>query len=311
VTSVGVVVMAHGTPHALEDLRAFYTEIRRGHPPSPEQLADLESRYRAIGGISPLNERTAGQLAGIRLALEARAPARFTVEAGAKFSDPRIENAVAVLASRGVQRLVGLVLTPHYSAVGVGEYARRARAAADEVGLRLTMIEHWHLASGFVAVTAARVRAALASLEERDLDAARDAVVVFTAHSIPARLVEEGDPYQAQVHETARAVAHAAGTGRWSVAWQSAGRTSDEWLGPDIRQEIGELGATGASAVVVCPIGFVSDHLEVLYDLDVEAKAAAHAAGIGFARTESLNDDPKFCDVVAKLIVDATSQSDR
>jgi protoporphyrin/coproporphyrin ferrochelatase len=311
VTSVGVVVMAHGTPHALEDLGAFYTEIRRGHPPSPEQLAELEARYRAIGGISPLNERTAAQLAGIRDALETRMPGRFAVEAGAKFSDPRIEDAVGALTHRGVHRLVGLVLTPHYSAVSVGEYARRARAAAQDVGLPMTMVDQWHLAPGFVRVVARRVRTALEELEKLGGDAARHPVVVFTAHSIPARLVDAGDPYRTQVHDSARSVAEAAGIGRWSVAWQSAGRTADLWLGPDITQEIADLGRAGATAVVVCPIGFVSDHLEVLYDLDIEAKAAAQSAGIGFSRTESLNDDPEFCGVLARLIIDATSLSDR
>ena len=307
-TEIGVLVMSHGTPRRLEDLPAFYTEIRRGSPPPPPLLDDLERRYRAIGGTSPLNERTAAQVEGIGRALERRAPGRTTVAAGAKFADPRIEDAVAALGRAGVRRMVGVVLTPHYSAPSVGEYARRARAAAgslppDAGGPReMTVVEHWHLAPGFVRAVAERVEAALGSLDD---DARAGATVLFTAHSIPARLVEGGDPYPEQVRASAAAVATAAGVGRWSVAWQSAGRTPDPWLGPDVGAVIAGLPATGATAVVVCPIGFVADHLEVLYDIDVEAAGAARAAGLAFARTASLDDDPAFCDTLAGVVLDA------
>jgi len=164
------------------------------------------------------------------------------------------------------------------------------------------MVDHWHLAPGLVALLAARVRDAL----DRVPAAARPgAAVVFSAHSIPARFVDDGDPYPTQVQESGRAVAAAVGVTRWAVAWQSAGRTAEDWLGPDIRDVITALPATGASAVVVCPVGFVSDHLEVLYDIDVEAHAAATAAGIPMARTASLNDDPAFCAVLARVVLDA------
>ena len=235
---VGVLVMAHGTPHSLDDLPAFYTEIRRGSPPPPELLADLERRYLAIGGTSPLNERTDAQVEGIRRALARRAPGRFRVAAGAKFAPPRIADAVETLGHAGVDRLIGLVLAPHFSVASVGDYERRARAAADALGpdeggpLDLEMIDHWHLAPGLVPLMATRVRDAVMSLPA---EARPDAAVVFTAHSIPARLVDAGDPYPAQVHESATAIAEAAGIARWSVAWQSAGRTADAWLEPDVR----------------------------------------------------------------------------
>jgi len=304
---VGVLVMYHGTPPSLDELPAFYTEIRRGNAPPPELLADLERRYRAIGGTSPLNERTAAQVEGIRRALEARAPGLCRVAAGAKFSAPRIEDALRTLVAAGVERVVGLVLAPHYSAASVGDYARRARAAAEEVGagvdaLPVTVIEHWHLAPGLVPLLASRVRAAVDSLPA----AARSgAAVLFTAHSIPARLVGAGDPYPAQVRESAAAVAEAADVARWDVAWQSAGRTAEEWVGPDVRDVIAALPGTGAGAVVVCPVGFVSDHLEVLYDVDIEAADVARHAGLAFARTASLNDDPEFCDVLARVVLGA------
>ncbi len=304
---VGVLVMAHGTPRSLDDLPAFYTEIRRGSAPPPELLADLERRYRSIGGTSPLNERTAAQVVAIGRALEARAPGRFVVAAGAKFAPPRIEQAVGELGRAGVDRLIGLVLAPHYSAAGVGDYARRAHAAAAALSpaeggpLEVEMIEHWYSAPGFVALMAKRVQLAVDQLAP---GTRAGAAIVFTAHSVPARLVAAGDPYERQVHESATAIAEAAGLGRWSVAWQSAGRTADAWLGPDVRDVIAALPGSGASAVVVCPVGFVSDHLEVLYDLDIEARAVVDDAGITFARTASLNDDPEFCDVLAGVVLD-------
>ncbi len=308
-TPVGVLVMAHGTPHSLDELPAFYTEIRRGSPPPPELLADLERRYWAIGGTSPLNRRTKAQVEGIRRALEARAPGRFRVASGAKFASPRIADAVAELGRAGVDRLIGLVLTPHFSAASVGDYARRAQAAmtAQRDGdggngpVELEIVDSWYQAPGFVPIMAARVHDAV---DQLPADTRLEAAVIFTAHSIPARLVESGDPYAAQVLESATAIAREAGLARWSVAWQSAGRTADEWLGPDVRDVIAALPGTGASAVVVCPVGFVSDHLEVLYDVDVEARAVADAAGIPFARTAALNDDPEFCAVLAGVVLD-------
>jgi protoporphyrin/coproporphyrin ferrochelatase len=307
VKPVGVLVMAHGTPHSLDELPAFYTEIRRGNPPPPELLADLERRYRAIGGTSPLNERTAAQVEGIGAALDARAPGRFEVAAGAKFASPRIADAVRSLGRAGVSRLVGLVLAPHFSAVSVGDYARRARAAAQALGpddggpLDVEMIDSWHLAPGLVGLQATRVRDALHELPP---GGRAQAEVLFTAHSIPARFVDDGDPYPAQVLQSGAAIAAEAGLTRWSVAWQSAGRTADAWLGPDVREVIAALPGAGATGVVVCPVGFVSDHLEVLFDVDVEARAVAERAGIPFARTASLNDDPEFCDVLAGVVLD-------
>ena len=208
----------------------------------------------------------------------------------------------------GVGRLVGLVLAPHFSVASVGDYERRARTAAEALSpgdggpLDLEMIGHWYLAPGLVPLLASRVRDAVTSLPA---DARRNAAVVFTAHSIPARLVDAGDPYPTQVHESATAISAQAHIARWSVAWQSAGRTADAWLEPDVRAVIAGLPRSGASAVVVCPVGFVSDHLEVLYDVDIEARAAARDAGIAFARTASLNDDPVFCDVLAGVVLDA------
>jgi protoporphyrin/coproporphyrin ferrochelatase len=303
---LGVLVMAHGTPRSLDDLPAFYTEIRRGQPPPPELLAELEARYRAIGGTSPLNELTRAQIAGVDRALERRAPGRFEVVGGAKFAPPRIEDAAEQLTGRGLGRVIGLVLAPHSSRLSVGEYERRARQALAgserRPGVELDMIDHWYDEPGFVTLVAERVRSA------RDaFDQPSDIHVLFTAHSVPERVVEAGDTYPDQLEQSARLVAEAAGLPAWSVAWQSAGRTAEPWLGPDVNDAITDLAATGVAGVLVCPIGFVSDHLEVLYDLDIEAAATARRCGIAFARTASLNDDPRLGDVLAGAVLSAAA----
>jgi ferrochelatase len=296
---VGVLVMAHGTPRTLDELPGFYTEIRRGRPPSADQLTDLEARYRAIGGPSPLNAVTASQAAGIGRVLEEAEPGRFVVRHGSRFAEPRIEDAAEELAEVGASEVVGIVLAPHSSRASVGEYARRARDAAAAHGLRLEMVDHWYEVPGFAALVAGRVADAVGTLP---VAARSDATVLFTAHSVPTALVDAGDDYPEQVATSARAVAEEAGLQRFAVAWQSAGRTEQQWLGPDVRDVIAAEGSRRVPGVVVCPIGFVSDHLEVLYDVDVEARAAADSAGMAFARTRSFNDDPEFCALLATVV---------
>ncbi len=293
----GVLLMAHGTPASAEEILPFYTRIRRGRPPEPEQLTELEGRYRAIGGVSPLAERTRAQVDAVRAELEARSPGRYVVAFGAKHTDPLIEDAAAALASGGLERVVGLVLTPHSSSMGSQEYLDRAAAAL--AGTRFVPVGPWYAEPALVALLAARVTAALGTMPGRRR-------VIFTAHSLPERIRQSGDTYPEQLAESARLVAEAAGLEEWRVAWQSAGRTPDPWLGPDVRDEVRRLAADGSTdAVIVCPIGFVADHLEVLYDLDVEVAAVAAECGIGYARTASLNNDPAFVSVLADVITAA------
>jgi ferrochelatase len=297
--TVGVLVMAHGTPSSPDGIEAFYTRIRRGRPPDADQLAELKARYRVIGGVSPLAERTAAQVDALRRTLDTRAPARFTVAFGAKHTEPFIEEAAAALVATSSTRVIGLVLTPHGSTMGSQEYLDRAAAALGPSGTRLVAVRPWYGEPALVELLGARVREACAGVSGR-------AVVLFTAHSLPARVRQAGDTYPEQVLESAQRVAAAAGLGEWGVAWQSAGRTPEEWLGPDVRDEVRRLVAADATdAVVVCPIGFVADHLEVLYDLDVEVAAAAAEAGLAYARTRSLNDDPAFIDVLADVVMAA------
>ena len=306
--SVGVLVMAHGTPARPDEIEPFYTRIRRGRPPEPAQLAELEGRYAAIGGVSPLAERTQAQVDALRAALESRRPGRYVVAFGAKHTEPFIEDAAAKLAAAGLARVVGLVLTPHGSSMGSQEYLDRARAAV--APLRLVAVPPWYADPGFVRLLAARVAEAVAGVGAgAGIGFGTGAVhVFFTAHSLPARVREAGDTYPEQVEESVRLVAEEAGLveSSWSIAWQSAGRTPEPWIGPDVRDEVRRLGAAGGvAAVVVCPIGFVADHLEVLYDLDVEVAAVAAECGLRYARTASLNDDPAFVAVLADAVVAA------
>jgi ferrochelatase len=303
---IGVLVMAHGTPSTREAIAPFYTTIRRGQPPPPELLDELVGRYDAIGGTSPLTEKTRGQVDGIAAALEAGGPGRFVVRYGAKYVSPTIEEGIEELARAGVDRVIGIVLTPHRSSLGSGEYIRRAEEAAAAVtpALGFTAVVSWHRAEGFAELLAQRTRATLSALP-RDLNGST--AVFFTAHSLPLRVVAEGDPYPDQVAETAADVAKlldldAVPDLTWGVAWQSAGRTADPWIGPDLLLEMRRVADQGATAVMVCPVGFVSDHLEVLYDLDIEAQQLADSIGVTFARTPSLNDDPRFVSILAGLV---------
>ena len=297
--TTGVLLMSYGSPDSPADVERYYTDVRRGRPPSPEQLADLRRRYDAIGGLSPLARRTRDQAAGVQRALDEAAPGAFRVFCGTKHSRPSIEEAVEAVAGAGVRDLVALVLAPHYSPLSVGEYLDRAGAAAGKAGIHVRTVESWHLEPGLVSALAGRLRAAL---DEVDTPPDRTEVLV-TAHSLPARILEAGDTYPDQLRQTAEAVAAAAGVERWRVAWQSAGRTPEPWLGPDVLEAIADAASAGAAGIVVCPAGFTSDHLEVLYDLDVEGRAAAERHGLCFARTASLNDDPELCRTLAAVVI--------
>ena len=314
VAPIGVLVMAHGTPSTPEGIEPFYTTIRRGRPPPPELLDELVGRYRAIGGTSPLTQRTAAQVDGLASALDDAAPGQFVVRYGAKYVQPSIEEGVASLAAAGAGRVVGIVLTPHQSSLGSGEYFRRAEAAvaSADPALPLTTVPSWHRADGFARLLADRTAACLESLAPADRG---QVSVFFTAHSLPLRVVAEGDPYPDQVAESAADIAalldlDARPGLTWGVAWQSAGRTADPWIGPDLLEEIRRVAAAGATAVVVCPVGFVSDHLEVLYDLDIEAEQVAASVGVPFTRTPSLNDDPGFLAVLADVVRRAAAGTD-
>jgi protoporphyrin/coproporphyrin ferrochelatase len=293
----GVLLMAYGTPERVGDLEAYYTDIRRGRPPTEEQLADLRRRYDAIGGLSPLAARTRAQVAGLQRVLDERAGVgTWKVELGLKHASPSIEAGVEALAAAGVEEFVSLVLAPHYSALSIGQYLERAADAAGH--LKVRDITAWWDRRGLVELLAGRVRAALATLDVRRPE------VLVTAHSLPVRALSIDDPtYEEQLRATGALIAEAAGTESWRIAWQSAGRTPEPWIGPDLLDVIRSLPSEGYDGVVVCPAGFTSDHLEVLYDVDIEAAAVAAEASLPLARTASLNDDDRFLGLLADLVL--------
>ena len=300
---ISVVLMAYGTPRSREEILPYYTDIRRGRPPTEELLAELTARYEAIGGLSPLAALTEAQRDAIQRALDDAAPGRFRVSLGLKHAHPMIEEAVADVAAAGAEKIIGLVLAPHYSSYSIGQYVGRATAAAEPHGIGVVGIDSWATEPAFVEFLADDMRARLAKMPS-------NTKVLFTAHSLPQRIIDGGDPYPRELRSTAVAVAGALGLReheQWDIAWQSAGRTPEPWIGPDILQAIDALAASDAppQGVLVCACGFVADHLEVLYDLDIEAKRHAESRGLAFDRIACVNDDPRVMAALARRVIEA------
>ncbi len=304
-TKIGVLVMSYGTPESMEDVEAYYTHIRRGNPPSAEQLKELKDRYEAIvGGVFPLRENTDRQVEALEAALNSSnddAEVKYVCYQGLKHAKPFIEDGVEAMVRDGITEAVGIVLAPHYSVMSVGTYIKRAQAKAEVSGITMAFVESYHLHPELIDVLTRRVSARLDQFEEAG--AKRDAVrVLFSAHSLPERILSMGDPYRDQLLETSAAVAKQAGVASWQFTWQSAGRTAEPWLGPDILDTLRELSKEQVEDVLVAPVGFVSDHLEVLYDLDIEAQAIAGELDMRLMRIESLNSDPAYMSVLSDVV---------
>ncbi|QAY66422.1 ferrochelatase [Paenibacillus protaetiae] len=303
----GVLVMSYGTPQSMDDVEAYYTHIRRGHPPTPELLADLKGRYEAIvGGVFPLRENTNGQVAGLQDKLEQLAPGRYVCYQGLRHASPFIEDGVEAMAKDGIKQAVAIVLAPHYSTMSIGGYMKRAKEKADELGIRLAEVESYHLHPKLLQALTERVQDGLRRLDLAS-GGAEPVKVLFSAHSLPAKIREIGDPYEQQLLETSKAVAEQANVEHWQFTWQSAGRTKEPWLGPDILDTLQTLSEEGVKGVLVAPVGFVSDHLEVLYDLDIEAKQVAAGLGMTLERIQMLNRDPLYMETLAESIQEAAS----
>ena len=301
--TTGVLVMAYGTPSTPDDVEVYYTRIRQGRPPTPELLADLQRRYNAIGGTSPLAQRTADQVAGITAALDRLAPGAFDVRFGSKYEPPLLEEVAESFRDDGLTSVIGLVLAPHSSSMSTDQYMSRAATALGE-NIDFTPIGAWWEFPGFLELIAARVNDAL-TLVPSDRRATTE--VLFSAHSLPEKILATGDDYPEQLRESARRAAAIAGVATWDVAWQSAGRTADPWIGPDILTVLRTKRADGVTDIISCPIGFVADHLEVLFDIDIEAQGVAHEVGLNLVRTASLNDDPLFVELLARVVRGADS----
>jgi ferrochelatase len=280
--NAAVILMAYGSPATAEDVPAYLADIREGRRVSHEAIDELAERYRRIGGRSPLDEITEAQRAGLELELG------LPVFVGMKHWRPRIAEAVEAALSGGADTLVGLVLAPHYSRLSIAGYRERLEDAL-QARAKLIFVESWHDNGSFHDVLSSRVRGF-------------DGHVVFTAHSLPERILRDGDPYRDQLLETSGLVAGRAGLSDWSFAFQSASATGEPWLGPDILEELDRLAANGVRRVLVCPVGFVSDHLEILWDLDIEARERAAELDLDFDRIESMNDDPAFLRALAEVV---------
>jgi ferrochelatase len=283
-SETAVILMAYGSPERVADVPAYYADIRGGRPISPEHLEDLVARYRALGieDASPLNAITEATRAALETELG------LPVFTGMKHWDPRIADAVEAAVSGGASRLVGLVLAPHYSRLSIAGYRLLLEeAVAGRVGV--IFVDSWHDDPGLISFLADRIRDT-------------DAHVVFTAHSLPARILEDGDPYPDQLLETARLVADSAGIEDWSFSFQSESPTGEPWLGPDILDHLADLSARGVEDVLVCPVGFVSDHLEIRWDIDTEAQDKARELGLRLDRIEMPNDDPRFVRSLAEIV---------
>jgi ferrochelatase len=282
--NAAVVLMAYGSPERLADVPAYYADIRGGRQIRPELLEDLVERYRRLGieDSNPLNEITERT----RVALERELG--LPVFTGMKHWTPRIADAAEQALSAGAGTVVGLVLAPHYSHLSIAGYRRQLEEALDGRA-ELRFVESWHDEPALIEFLAGRVRGT-------------DRHVVFTAHSLPARILAEGDPYEDQLMETSTAIAQAAGVSEWSFSYQSESATGEAWLQPDILDHLAALHRRGVGRVLICPVGFVADHLEIRWDLDTEAQEEARELGLDLTRIEMPNDDPAFIGCLAGLV---------
>jgi protoporphyrin/coproporphyrin ferrochelatase len=292
--------MAYGSPRTPAEVEPYFTDIRGGRPPSPQALEVLEHRYARIGGTSPLNEITAQQAQKLDALLDERAPGEFQVFTGMKHWHPLIAETVGRISDAGIGRVVGLVLAPHFSGKSIGEYEARILKARDAAGatFELEMVRSWYDEAAFVNLVAANLTESL-----RGWDTAEPGTCVFfTAHSIPARIVAEGDPYADQLSDSAKVFAEAAGISNYSTAWQSASATGEPWLGPDILERLGSFAEEGGRRALIAPVGFVADHLEILFDVDVECVERARELGIELRRIPSPNADDRFIEALANIV---------
>ena len=282
--NAAVVLMAYGSPERLSDVPAYYADIRGGRPVAREHLDDLVARYRRLGieDSNPLNEITEQTRAALERELG------LPVFTGMKHWQPRIADAAERAVAAGAHVIVGLVLAPHYSSLSIEQYKRQLVEAL-RGRAELVFVDSWHDDARLVDFLASRIRET-------------NAHVVFTAHSLPARIVDEGDPYEEQLLETARLVAERAAVESWTFSYQSESPTGEPWLGPDILDHLEELHARGVDRVLVCPVGFVADHLEIRWDLDTEARERSRELGMRLDRIEMPNADPQFVRVLARIV---------
>ncbi|MFG6116240.1 ferrochelatase [Halobacillus sp. MO56] len=304
---IGLLVMAYGTPYKEEDLERYYTHIRRGRKPSEEMLQDLRERYDAIGGISPLARITENQGKAIEAKLnDMQDDVEFKLYLGLKHIEPFVEDAVAKMAEDGIKEAVSLVLAPHYSTFSVKSYNGRAQEEAAKHGLTIKSVESWYDKPGFIDYWKEQINAVYANMDEAEKD---KACLIVSAHSLPEKILQGGDPYPDQLKKTADLIADATGITQYEIGWQSEGNTPDPWLGPDVQDLTRDLyHEKGYRSFVYAPVGFVSDHLEVLYDNDYECKVVCDEVGANYYRPEMPNTHPKFIETLAEVVLEKVKE---
>ncbi|MCE7793736.1 ferrochelatase [Salipaludibacillus sp. CUR1] len=300
--TIGLLVMAYGTPRSMDEIEPYYTHIRRGRKPSQEQLDDLTERYEAIGGISPLAKITTAQTEKLEQELNRRSSdVQFKAYQGLKHIDPFVEDAVHSMKEDGISEAVSIVLAPHYSSYSVKSYNGRAKEEAESInGPSIKSVESWYNEPEFIDYWAKEIRKTRETMSEEEKN---HHVVIFSAHSLPEKILKNGDPYPDQLKETAELIAEKAGVDNYEIGWQSEGNTPDPWIGPDVQDLTRDLYEKHEyKAFMYCPVGFVADHLEVLYDNDYECKVVTDEVGAGYYRPEMPNAKDEFIDALATVV---------
>ncbi len=301
--TIGLLVMAYGTPRSVEEIEPYYTHIRRGRKPSEEALNELTERYEAIGGISPLAKITEEQAFALENKLnELNEDVQFKHYLGLKHIAPFIEDAVDQMKADGIEEAVSIVLAPHYSTFSVKSYNGRAKEHSENIGgPTIHSIDSWYDHPTFIQYWEEQIKKTMADMTEEQRD---QSVVIFSAHSLPEKILQYGDPYVDQLQETADLIAKAAEIKHYTIGWQSEGNTPDPWIGPDVQDLTRDLYNEHAyKAFVYCPVGFVADHLEVLYDNDIECKVVTDELGVAYYRPEMPNAKPLFIDCLADVVM--------
>ncbi|EAF9896858.1 ferrochelatase [Listeria monocytogenes] len=299
---VGLLVMAYGTPYKDEDIERYYTDIRHGHKPSEEMIADLRGRYHAIGGLSPLAKITEAQAYGLEKALnESQDEVEFKAYIGLKHIEPFIEDAVEAMHKDGIEEAISIVLAPHYSSFSVEAYNKRAKDAADKLGgLRIKAINDWYKQPKFIQMWADRINETAKQIPADEL---LDTVLIVSAHSLPEKIKQHNDPYPDQLQETADFIFEKVVVPHYVLGWQSEGKTGEPWLGPDVQDLTRELyGREKYKHFIYTPVGFVAEHLEVLYDNDYECKVVTDEVGATYHRPPMPNSDPEFLEVLRTVV---------
>jgi ferrochelatase len=301
ISPTGILVLAYGTPRTLNDVEPYYTHIRGGRPPSPEAVEHLRERYRLVGGHTPLLDLSQQVADQLQARLDAQSPGGYRVYLGMKHWHPFIGDVVPQIVADGVREVIAVVLAPHYSRYSLEGYRKYINQALEQTDQPFTLrfIESWHWHPRFRALIAQRIRATLAQFPE---EARGQVKVLFSAHSLPEKIVAAGDPYPQQLHDSAAGIAELLGLDDWRFCYQSAGMTGEPWLGPDILDYLDELHAEGVRSVVSAPFGFVAEHLEVLWDIDTEAQQKAAELGITLRRIRMPNADPEFVEVIRGVV---------